>query len=38
LKSYHTGGATARKLIDALLALETIKDVRTLRPLLQKRT
>jgi len=30
------GAATAQRLIDALLALETIKDVRTLRPLLQK--
>lgn len=30
------GPPTAEKLIDALLALETIKDVRTLRPLLQK--
>jgi 2-methylcitrate dehydratase PrpD len=30
------GSATAPKLIDALLAIETIKDIRTLRPLLQK--
>lgn len=30
------GAAAARKLIDALLALETVTDVRTLRPLLQK--
>ncbi|MBI2189738.1 MAG: MmgE/PrpD family protein [Acidobacteria bacterium] len=29
------GGATAQKLIETLLALETLKDVRTLRPLLQ---
>jgi 2-methylcitrate dehydratase PrpD len=32
------GTATAQKLIDALLALETVEDIRTLRPLLQKRT
>ena len=30
------GTATAQKLIDTLLAIETVKDVRTLRPLLQK--
>ncbi|OFW14735.1 MAG: MmgE/PrpD family protein [Acidobacteria bacterium RIFCSPLOWO2_12_FULL_67_14] len=30
------GPATAQKLIEAMLALETMKDVRTLRPLLQK--
>jgi 2-methylcitrate dehydratase PrpD len=29
------GPATTQKLIDALLALETVKDIRTLRPLLQ---
>jgi 2-methylcitrate dehydratase PrpD len=30
------GSATAQKLIDASLAIERVKDVRTLRPLLQK--
>jgi 2-methylcitrate dehydratase PrpD len=30
------GTATAQKLVDALLAIETIKDIRMLRPLLQK--
>ena len=30
------GAATAQKLIDALLNVEAVKDVRTLRPLLQK--
>ena len=30
------GAATAQKLIDAVLGIETVKDVRTLRPLLQK--
>ena len=30
------GAATTQKLIDALLAIETVKDIRTLRPLLQK--
>ena len=30
------GTATAQKLVDALLAIETVKDIRTLRPLLQK--
>ena len=30
------GGATAQKLIDTLLAIETVKDIRTLRPLLQR--
>jgi len=30
------GTATAQKLIDVLLAIETVKDIRTLRPLLQK--
>jgi len=30
------GAPTAQKLIDALLAIETVKDVRTLRPLLQR--
>ena len=30
------GTAIARNLIDTLLAIETVKDVRTLRPLLQK--
>ena len=30
------GGATAQKLIDALLAIDTVKDILTLRPLLQK--
>ena len=30
------GAANARKLIDTLLAVETVKDVRTLRPLLQR--
>lgn len=30
------GAATAQKLIDTLLAVETVKDVRTLRPLLQR--
>ncbi len=30
------GGANTGKLIDALLALETVKDIRTLRPLLQR--
>ncbi len=30
------GTATTQKLIDALLALETVKDIRTLRPLLQR--
>jgi hypothetical protein len=31
-----TGAANAQKLIDAVFALETIKDVRNLRPLLQR--
>ena len=30
------GPATARKLIDAVLTLETVKDIRALRPLLRK--
>ena len=30
------GVSTAQKLIDTLLAIETVKDVRTLRPLLQR--
>ena len=30
------GAATAQKLVDTLLAIETVKDIRTLRPLLQK--
>ena len=30
------GTATTQKLIDALLAVETVKDIRTLRPLLQR--
>ena len=30
------GAATAQKLIDTLLAIETVKDIRTLRPLLQR--
>ena len=30
------GTAVTRKLIDTLLAMETVKDVRTLRPLIQK--
>ncbi|MGH9257660.1 MAG: MmgE/PrpD family protein [Vicinamibacterales bacterium] len=30
------GTATAQKLIDVLLAIEAVKDIRTLRPLLQK--
>ena len=30
------GTATAQKLIDTLLAVETVKDIRTLRPLLQR--
>jgi hypothetical protein len=30
------GAATAQKLIDTVLGIETVKDVRTLRPLLQK--
>jgi 2-methylcitrate dehydratase PrpD len=30
------GTATAQKLIDTVLGIETVKDVRTLRPLLQK--
>jgi 2-methylcitrate dehydratase PrpD len=30
------GTATAQKVVDALLAIETIKDIRALRPLLQK--
>ena len=30
------GAATAQKLIDTLLAIETVKDIRALRPLLQK--
>jgi 2-methylcitrate dehydratase PrpD len=30
------GAATALKLIDALLAIESVKDVRALRPLLQR--
>jgi len=29
------GAATARKLIDALLTIDSVKDIRTLRPLLQ---
>ena len=31
-----TGAANAQKLIDTVFALETIKDVRNLRPLLQR--
>ena len=31
-----TGAASAQKLIDTVLGLETVKDVRALRPLLQK--
>ena len=31
-----TGAAAAQKLIDTVLGIETVKDVRTLRPLLQK--
>ena len=31
-----TGAATAQKLIDTVLAIETVRDIRTLRPLLQK--
>jgi 2-methylcitrate dehydratase PrpD len=30
------GTATTRQLIDSLLAIETVKDIRTLRPLIQK--
>jgi 2-methylcitrate dehydratase PrpD len=30
------GAATAQKLIDTLLAIESLKDIRALRPLLQK--
>jgi len=30
------GAATTQKLIDTLLAIETLKDIRTLRPLLQR--
>ena len=30
------GPSTAQKLIDAVLAIESVKDVRALRPLLQK--
>jgi 2-methylcitrate dehydratase PrpD len=30
------GAATAQKLSDTLLAIETVKDIRTLRPLLQR--
>ena len=30
------GTVTAQKLVDVLLAIETVKDIRTLRPLLQK--
>jgi 2-methylcitrate dehydratase PrpD len=30
------GGATAKKLIDALLGIEKLKDIRQLRPLLQR--
>ena len=30
------GTATTQKLLDTLLAIETVKDIRTLRPLLQK--
>jgi hypothetical protein len=30
------GTATAGKLIDTLLSIESVKDVRTLRPLLQR--
>ena len=30
------GAATAQKLVDTVLTIETIKDIRTLRPLLQK--
>ena len=30
------GAATAQRLIDTLLAIETVKDIRALRPLLQK--
>jgi 2-methylcitrate dehydratase PrpD len=30
------GSATARRLIDTLLAIETVGDIRVLRPLLQK--
>jgi len=36
LMSPVLGGANTGKLIDALLALETVKDIRTLRPLLQR--
>jgi hypothetical protein len=32
------GGATAGRLIDSVLTLETIKDIRTLRPFLQRAT
>jgi hypothetical protein len=30
------GAATTQKLIETLLTIETVKDIRTLRPLLQK--
>jgi hypothetical protein len=30
------GATTAQKLIDAVFAIEAVKDVRALRPLLQK--
>jgi len=30
------GSATTGKLIDTLLSIESVKDVRTLRPLLQR--
>jgi hypothetical protein len=30
------GTATAQKLIGTVLAIETVRDIRTLRPLLQK--
>jgi hypothetical protein len=30
------GTATTQRLLDTLLAIETVKDIRTLRPLLQK--
>jgi hypothetical protein len=30
------GSASAGKLIETLLSIETVKDVRTLRPLLQR--
>jgi hypothetical protein len=30
------GAATAQKLIETVLTIETVRDMRTLRPLLQK--